>query len=282
MVDQELAKRFAVWGSPIGHSLSPKLHRAAYRALDLKWSYESQEVTQETLAGKLEALDASWGGLSLTMPLKAQIVPFLTQRDPIVELISVANTVVFSQREILGYNTDVFGIAQAIRLAGVEHIQRAHILGDGSTALSALVALAELGAKHITIHSRRGKYKNAFDDIAHSLELDIEVRPLTQVDRSLHVPEVVVSTIPAQAQIDPVYAVSTRKTALLLDVAYDSWPTALAFSWQEVGGKMISGLAMLVQQALMQIRIFITGEPFVSLPHEEDVLVSMRKAVEAV
>src|SRR4051794_41924826 len=72
-------RRCAVLGSPIAHSLSPVLHRAAYAELGLDWSYDAVDVTEERLAPFLDGLDASWRGLSLTMPLKRSVLPLLDQ-----------------------------------------------------------------------------------------------------------------------------------------------------------------------------------------------------------
>src|SRR5438128_2367522 len=103
--------RAAVLGSPIGHSLSPVLHRAAYAALGLDWTYDAFEVTPEELPAYLDGLDLTWGGLSLTMPLKQAVLPLLHHRAPLVEGTGSANTVVLRDGERFGHNTDVEGIS---------------------------------------------------------------------------------------------------------------------------------------------------------------------------
>src|SRR6478752_1823922 len=85
--------RLAVLGSPIAHSKSPALHRAAYEVLGLDWEYDAIEVAEGGLATFLGGLDASWRGLSLTMPLKREVLPLLDELDELAAQSQLANTV---------------------------------------------------------------------------------------------------------------------------------------------------------------------------------------------
>src|SRR5215469_253426 len=137
----------AVLGSPIAHSLSPFLHRAAYAALGLDdWSYSLVECTSDRLAEFIGSLDASWAGLSLTMPLKRTVLPLLQHADPVAVATGGANTVVFRPEGRYGYNTDVQGIVDALHEAGAPVPGSVTIVGGGATACSALAAMRELGA----------------------------------------------------------------------------------------------------------------------------------------
>uniref|UniRef100_UPI0037C832E5 shikimate dehydrogenase family protein n=1 Tax=Salinibacterium sp. TaxID=1915057 RepID=UPI0037C832E5 len=89
--------RLAVLGSPISHSLSPRIHKAAYEVLGLDWSYESVDVTEGSLADFVTKLDSRWRGLSLTMPLKRGILPLLDSRDSVVDTVGAANTVLVGE-----------------------------------------------------------------------------------------------------------------------------------------------------------------------------------------
>src|SRR5690348_2105954 len=144
--------RAAVLGSPIAHSLSPLLHRAAYRALGLEdWTYDAVEIRSGELGAFLDGLAAEepgpaghWAGLSLTMPLKQEVLPLLATRSPLVETTGAANTVLLRDGQRDGHNTDVHGIIAALRGAGVDRVDRAAVIGAGATAASAIVALHEL------------------------------------------------------------------------------------------------------------------------------------------
>ncbi|GAA4147320.1 shikimate dehydrogenase [Leifsonia shinshuensis] len=273
------ARRLAVLGSPIGHSQSPALHRAAYDALGLDWSYEALDVSEAGLSAFIDGLGEEWRGLSLTMPLKKSVIPLLTDADRVAEQTGVANTVLLDGDDIRGFNTDVAGIVRALAAAGLESARYVHILGGGATAASALVAAAELGAERVDVHVRDLEKSVWLEPLAHQLGLMIRIRSFAQADRSLDVPEVVISTLPGGATTAAIYTDSTRRTAVLLDVAYDPWPSALARSWQAVGGHVVSGLAMLAHQALLQVRIFVSGDVLQPLPDEEGVLEAMLAAV---
>src|SRR5665213_2310866 len=103
------ARKLAVLGSPIGHSKSPLLHRAAYRALGLDWVYDTADVSEETLADFLAGLGPEWRGLSLTMPLKQSVMPLLDEADHLAEQTGGANTVLLDDGAVRGFNTDVSG-----------------------------------------------------------------------------------------------------------------------------------------------------------------------------
>ncbi len=251
--------RAAVLGSPIGHSLSPRLHRAAYAALGLDWTYDAIEVTADELPSFLAGLDESWAGLSLTMPLKQAVLPLLDGADPLVRTTGSANTVVLRDGQRQGHNTDVLGIAAALREAGVQRVDRAAVIGTGATAASALAALHDLGAHHVRVLGRDPAKIEALGRVAAALGVELrpaQVHPLELEDRW---PQVVVSTVPAGA-LDDFAAASdpSGEVPVLLDVVYDPWPTPLAAVYAAAGGVVVAGTAMLLHQAAAQVEL-MTG-----------------------
>lgn len=281
--------RAAVLGHPVSHSLSPVLHRAAYAALGLDdWAYERLDVTEDRLAATIAGLDASWVGLSLTMPLKQAVLPLLDHVEPLALAVGAVNTVLLqgqgASRLLVGANTDVAGIVAALReAAGLttspEEVRGpAVVLGAGATAASALAALGELGHRHPTVLARSPGRAGAVVRAAHRMGLEPQV---VRWDRGLDAVAsagVVVSTVPAGAA-DAVADVLTapgaparQPGALLLDVVYDPWPTPLAAAWERTGGLVAPGWSMLLHQAAEQVRL-MTGRV---APVEE-----MRRAVVA-
>ncbi len=149
-VGPSAARRAAVLGSPIAHSLSPALHRAAYRELGLAgWRYDAIECDEQRLPALLDSLGPEWAGLSLTMPLKRAVLPLLDYIDPLTAEVGAANTVVFAGGQRRGFNTDVGGIVTALSEAGVTAEGNVVVLGNGATACSALAALRQMGATEI-------------------------------------------------------------------------------------------------------------------------------------
>jgi shikimate dehydrogenase len=274
-----MTTRLAVLGSPIAHSKSPALHRAAYRALGLDWRYDAVEVTAEELSDFLGGLDGSWRGLSLTMPLKREVLPLLDSRSPLVEEVGAANTVLVRDGAREGYNTDVPGIIAAFREAGAEALTSVQVLGAGATAASVLAAISRLGATQVTVSARDTAKAAPLEQLARRLGLALTIRPLGVIDDPAVLPSAVVSTLPGGADAGVAFPEELRRAAVLFDVAYEPWPSALARQWQAAGGTVIGGLSMLLHQAIGQVRIFTTGDPEGVIPGEADVIAAMRAAL---
>src|SRR5680860_1195816 len=153
---EPLPRRLAVLGSPIAHSKSPALHRAAYRALGLDWKYDAIELPAGQLAPFLAGLGPEWLGLSLTMPLKHEVIPLLSDVDRLAADTKVANTVLIGRADtglpaLTGFNTDVAGLVRALAEAGLTRATQVTVLGAGATAASAVVASADLGAESVEV-----------------------------------------------------------------------------------------------------------------------------------
>lgn len=250
--------RAAVLGSPIAHSLSPALHRAAYSALGLDWTYEAIEVTESDLPAFIGGLDASWAGLSLTMPLKETVIPLLDSVDEQARTVRAVNTVLPAGGRWHGCNTDIHGIVAAIDAVrpADQALASATILGGGATARSAVAAMARLGVQDVTVCARRPEA--AEDVVAVAAALGLSGRTAGfEPDAGVIAADVVVSTVPGEAA-GPWRAVCGAAAGVLLDVAYHPWPSALAQVWGGAG--TASGRDMLLWQAVEQVRS-MTGQP---------------------
>ncbi|MFD6053064.1 shikimate dehydrogenase [Agromyces sp. NPDC060279] len=270
--------RLAVLGSPIAHSKSPALHRAAYAALGLDWQYEAVELASAGLADFVRSRDASWRGLSLTMPLKQEVLPLVDELDRRARLTGAANTLRFDGGRRLGFNTDVGGIVGALADAGVTASARAGIVGGGATAASAIAAIAELGASEVEVFVRTPARAAALEPLAASLGLRVLVRRLDELSGADGL-DLVVATVPGGTELGVRPSAALTGGAVLLEVAYDPWPSPLAAAWLDAGGTVVHGLGMLLHQALLQVRVFANGDPEQALPDEAVVLQAMRAAI---
>lgn len=252
--------RAAVLGSPIAHSLSPRLHTAAYRALGLDdWSYDRFEIDEAALPGFLGGLGPEWAGLSLTMPLKRAVIPLLDEITDTAASVEAVNTVVFRpDGRKVGDNTDIPGLIAALEERGVEKVESAAILGAGATASSALAALATLCGGEVTVYVR--SERRADEMRQWGSRLGVRVRPADWAEavRAFEAP-LVISTTPAGGT-DQLAASLPDRVGTLFDVLYDPWPTPLAAAWRDRGGQVLSGLDLLVHQAVFQFHQF-TGDP---------------------
>jgi len=270
--------RLAVLGSPISHSRSPALHRAAYDLLGLDWEYTAVEMDGAGLAAFLDTRDASWRGLSLTMPLKQDVLPLLDEVDELATLTGSANTVLLTEGRRRGFNTDVGGIVRALGEAGCDRVRHGVLVGGGATAASALAAMAELGAVSVRVLLRRPEAGGPIVVLGARLGLHVEILPIGAL-ASVDDADLVVSTLPGGADPGVMASAALRRQAMLFDVAYAPWPTTLVSQWLEEGGTVVHGLEMLLHQAMLQVRIFTSGDPFQPLPDEAAVLDVMRRSL---
>jgi shikimate dehydrogenase len=253
--------RCAVLGRPVAHSLSPVLHRAAYDALGLDWSYDSVEVDERSLAGFLAGLDDTWRGLSLTMPLKRAVVPLLDEAGALVERSGVANTVLLDGGRRRGENTDVPGAVRALRERVAGDLPTAVVLGGGATAASVLLAVGELGCRRATLLVREPARAAATVAVVGVGPGAPEVEVAVLGDR-LPAADVVISTIPASAQVPSL--VGSLDAPVVFEVVYDPWPTPLAAAALADGRTLVGGLDLLVHQAALQVAL-MTGAADVPL-----------------
>jgi len=251
--------RAAVLGSPIAHSLSPVLHRAAYAALGLgDWTYTAIECDEAGLAGVLAV--PGWAGLSLTMPLKRAVLPLLDRTEPLAVEAGGANTVVFEGGARLGYNTDVPGMVTALAEAGVTAPAGATILGAGATACAALAALRETGLTSAVVLVRDQARAGDLLAAAGRLGMAVELRPFGTGVRD---GDLLVSTVPAGAA--DYYAERARNPrpgpSAVLDVVYHPWPTPLAQAAARSGAVVVSGFDLLLHQAARQVELMTGRHP---------------------
>ena len=257
-----MTTRCAVLGSPIAHSLSPVLHRAAYASLGLDWAYDACEVREDELPRFLDGLDGSWRGLSLTMPLKRAVVPLLDELSERAQQALAANTVVLERGDggarRVGHNTDIPGASAALREQYDGPLRRATVLGGGATAASVLLGLADLGCGSATLLVRHeaGATETLAAVARHPGRPQVTVRRL---DSEVEPGDVLVSTIPASAQTERVLRLADGARAVF-DVVYDPWPTPLSVRARETGRDLVTGLDLLVHQAALQVEL-MTGEP---------------------
>jgi shikimate dehydrogenase len=245
-----------VLGRPIAHSLSPLLHRAAYSALGIDWTYEAIDCGADELPAVL-ADRCDWAGFSCTMPLKRAAIAVADDVRPAAAAVGAANTLL--PRPGGGWiadNTDVSGIVATLREAGLAPAT-ATVLGAGGTAQAALAAFAQLGIGGCTILVRDVDRTANVRASADRLHIAVDVAALT-ADADALSADLVVSTLPPSAA-DSLAGVRWRADQVVLDVVYNPWPTQLAASAVSAGATVLSGALMLLHQAVGQVEL-MTGQ----------------------
>ena len=164
-------KNFLVIGSPIGHSLSPKLHNYWIKQNNIKATYKKKLLNKEELAGVVEDIrNDKISGINITVPYKQEITKFIDELSPMAGKVNSVNTLFKKDGKIIGENTDIYGFEMAFK-----HIKynvsgkKILLLGAGGVAPSLICSLEKLGAGKITISNRTKekavKIKETFTNI---------------------------------------------------------------------------------------------------------------------
>lgn len=277
-----MSKKFAVLGSPIAHSKSPAIHEAAYRVLGEDWSYGRFEVVKGGLKRFIENEGQDYEGFSVTMPLKENAFSFAEVTDELSQLTKTANTLAKFDDRWFGYNTDVYGIIQAVSGKIASPIHQVLIIGSGATATSALVAISKLAPNaKIKVFARNAQSRD--EVLKFAAGLGLKAKRAFSVIGAMSKSHLTVSTLPNGALDSLASKLQTRTSfkpaGLLLDVAYSPWPSAIASVWTSRGAPVTSGKEMLLWQAVAQIRIFKNRNPLEPLLNEVAVVEAMRIAL---
>ncbi|RSM61254.1 shikimate dehydrogenase [Amycolatopsis sp. WAC 01376] len=257
-------RKAAILGKPVEHSLSPVLHGAAFRALGLDgWTYERVEMDGPGLPAFVDGLGPEWTGFSVTMPGKRAALEFAGEVKLAATAVGAANTLVRRETGWLADCTDVDGVTEALRIAGEYspgEDDAAVVLGAGGTAAAAVVGLASLGVRTVRLVVRDPARATETVEAAQRAGLDAEVLRWADADFGKLAADssVLVNTVPPDA-VRP-HLAELARIGCVLDVIYHPWPTALAEAVAEQGGRLATGLDMLLHQAFGQSEYF-TGQP---------------------
>jgi shikimate dehydrogenase len=246
--------RAAVLGQPVGHSRSPAIHNAGYTAAGLSgWTYTAIECGEADLPGLIGSLGPEWAGFSLTMPLKEAAIAVADLVDPFAAAIGAANTLVRRSYGWHAYNTDAPGMVRALLEAGVSRTPRLALLGAGGTARAAIAAAASLAAD-VTVYTRRPEAAEELRPVAEALDVELTAAPWSAAAEAATAP-VVISTVPKGAA-DHLALADFSARPVVFDAIYDPWPTPLAAAAQAAGCPIVSGLDLLLWQAVDQFELF--------------------------
>lgn len=276
-------KKYAVLGSPIEHSKSPIIHSTAYGVLGLDWEYGRFEVRRAGLKTFIDGITAEYAGFSVTMPLKEEAARFANTLDEAAQLTGAVNTLVRTETGWSGHNTDVFGIVQALTQAGVVAPKTVLIIGSGATATSAVVAVRQFAPNaEVLIHARNAQTRSQLLELAKFVGLNAGSEK--RLKNAALQADLAIATLPGGALDQQAKKLARwfgfRPQGAVLDVAYSPWPSKFALLWQRAGRPAISGLDMLLWQAIAQLRIFTSGSPDVPLHNEVAVVEAIRHALD--
>lgn len=281
-------QRLAVLGSPIEHSRSPQLQLAAYRELGLDWEYHRWEIPKGGLKDALSSRGQGWAGFSVTAPHKGEALEFVRSASEDATRSGAVNTIVFDSLDAksgaVGENTDIPGALDAFAERGIDRLDgRVDVLGNGGTASSLAIAARRMGAAEVRVWGRRP---------AAAAELAERLGPgATSGDLATWALQdgvsAVIDTVPggyaigadgSSSDTPPDWAPISN--VALFSAAYSPWPTPLAKVWLDAGDMIVTGLDLLLHQAVRQVRLFTGRGIDEPLPNEAAVIAAMRASLE--
>lgn len=249
---------YMIVGADVEHSLSPKMHNAAFikLGLDSKYVYVGANIQVHEIADFITALRVlDIKGVSCTTPLKAAIIPYLDDLDPIAARIGAVNTVVNRSGKLHGYNTDWIGIVKPLK-SYLGDIQKKYLLiGAGGAAAAAAYGLSTLHAD-VTIANRTlAQAESVADQYGFHACLLNKIPDLAPYD-------IIINTLPVHVRDHMIFepienALNAHHTAF--DITYGS-DNSFTSAAGVRGATVIDGREMLLYQGLEQFKLF-TGKP---------------------
>lgn len=267
-------KQFTVVGCPIGHSRSPHLHNAGYKALNLPHEFDRFETEDATQVFEKIMSRPNFGGLAVTMPLKLDIMKYVTELSDSASVIGAVNTVVAldgKPGEYLGDNTDWYGITNSFIRHGVPAIGNSDIcglvVGGGGTSRAAAYALNQIGCKKIYMVNRTSSKLHEIKKLLPA-EYNIEVLETIEQVEAAEAVSLIVSCVPADRPLDDSLLDKLERVLhkgaenkqggfnpTLLDAAYKPRVTPIMrIAEEKFGWTIVPGVEMLVSQGVLQFR----------------------------
>jgi shikimate dehydrogenase len=243
----------AVLGSPITHSLSPVLHAAAFEFLGIEGTYSAIEVVAGTLQDFVSQRGPEFDYLSLTMPLKEEVLSLEAIADSLTTRIQSGNTLIQRNGTWSLTSTDGSGLVAALSNAGLTKFESVLILGAGGTARAVTGALDSI-SNNLHVLGRSSVRQSAIESAVLNSNFEY-LRWSLDVDFSSY--DLVVNTTPAGAADLLANCVQPGISATLFDVIYKPWPTELAQRWNDCGGSVINGLELLLYQGIDQLELVL-------------------------
>jgi len=262
-------KTVAIIGYPLGHTISPAMHNAAYKHLGLDYEYIPLEVPPEDLSKAVEGLRAlHFAGFNVTIPHKEAIVPYLDEVTKLARRIGAVNTVQNQEGKLIGYNTDGPGFVESLKAeAGFDPKgKKVVILGAGGAGRAVAVSLAQEGAQTIYLYDvLLKKAQNLAEYLSDNFNSSIQALPLASLPASLTKSQLLVNCSPLgmhpKTDESPLPEnIQLHKKLTVYDLVYNPKETKLLQQAKEVGAKAVSGLGMLVRQGALAFTVF-TGKP---------------------
>ena len=251
---------YAVIGDPIDHSLSPNIHSAAFRELNLDHSYIAYRIPKDDLKEGIEALKKiNIAGFNVTIPHKVAMMKFLDKMDESCSIIGAVNTVSNDNGILKGYNTDMDGFLDPIKK---RHIKindcRVLLLGAGGAARAIVAAFAKERAKSITIANRTLENARALSEFSQKIGLESKFLKIEGMVKDVGDFDMIVNatSIGLKNEQCPILFDGIKENTVAYDIVYMPMNTDFLKKAKEKGATVIYGYEMLLGQAARAFEIW--------------------------
>jgi len=253
-------------GYPVVHSVSPQMHNAAFKALGLNYVYLAFEVTKEELGDAVKGLKAlGAAGFNVTIPHKVAVMKYLDRLDESAEEAGAVNAVVFRKETLVGYNTDVHGIMEALEKTDLPKDRPALIIGAGGAARAAAAALIKLGFDQMIVANRTVERGRQLADWIRSKGRQACFRELWQLSSITESCGMIINatSVGMYPKIDETLLSSgdIPEDAVVLDMVYNPPKTKLLQEAEKAGAETISGVEVLVHQGAKAFELWTGQKP---------------------
>lgn len=265
-------KLLALIGQPVGHSLSPAMHNAAFAADGLDFAYVALDVDPDDLPAAVKGAAAlKLRGFNITMPHKRAMIALVDELDESARVSGAVNTVVIEGSKLRGYNTDGGGMVLACEEAGIElPDRRVLILGAGGAAAAIAIAFGEAGIGELHIVNRSLDHATELRDKLRGAGLEnVEAHPLEALDETLAKTEIIVNaTSLGMKDGDPMPIPDeyVQEGRAVCDAVYrPGTDTALVGLAHKRGAHAVAGGRMLLYQGVLAQKLWTGREPNVGV-----------------
>ena len=268
-----MAYKLGIIGYPLGHSISPIIQKAGLESVGLDAEYNVLETRPEELVDRIKYLKVNgYDGFNVTIPLKIPVSFFVNDMDEYSNIAGCINTIKISgeHREMMGYNTDIYGFKAAIPQGVDLRGKRASILGTGGASRAASVGLIEKGISHIDYYTRNvinaqntvNYLRDKFPSVTFETHQIQSVSAMSETSILVNATPVGMKGYAADKKpVSDMVLKSLDKTAIVYDIVYNPLTTELLKSAQREGLRVVEGLDMLLYQAQKAIQIWTGKSP---------------------
>lgn len=253
-------KTYCIIGDPVDHSLSPAMHNAAFRALNLNCTYIAFRIAKDELeAGMASLRKTNIAGFNVTMPHKVAIIPLLDALDETCTKIGAVNTVNNEDGIFKGYNTDIHGFIEPIKRRDINLKNKTILLmGAGGAARAVVIALAGENIGKIIIANRNLEKVKILHDICTRSKINCELASLNEVTKYSSNADLIVNATPMgmRGEESILNAEHINGNSVVYDLVYRPMKTPLIRSAEEAGATIIYGYEMLLEQGAKSFEIW--------------------------